>query len=65
MWLSPEFASEFGIDVECLQQRSHLPISHDYVFHSMLGMLDIETTAHREELDFFSGCTGKDAQFVL
>ena len=32
-------------------------MSHDYLFHSILGMLDVETRDHRQSLDFFAGCT--------
>jgi lipid A ethanolaminephosphotransferase len=57
LWLSSGYADEFGIDRECLEQRRAQPVSHDYLFHSILGMLDIETRDHRQGLDFFAGCT--------
>lgn len=31
------------------------PISHDMLFHSLLGAASIQTPAYKEELDIFSG----------
>ena len=57
LWLSSAFEQAFGIDRRCLQQRVAEPLSHDNLFHSVLGMLDIETRTRREDLDLFDGCT--------
>lgn len=56
MWLSPEFANSFNIDTECLKQHSNEPYSHDNLFHSVLGMLDIQTGEYDAELDIFNRC---------
>jgi lipid A ethanolaminephosphotransferase len=56
LWLSPEFASGFNIDSECLKQRSTEAYSHDNLFHSVLGMLDIQTGEYDAELDIFNAC---------
>ncbi|MEJ2384412.1 MAG: sulfatase-like hydrolase/transferase, partial [Xanthomonadales bacterium] len=57
LWLSSAYTSGFGIDRDCLRARQSQPLSHDNLFHSVLGMLDIATQAHQEELDLFAGCT--------
>jgi lipid A ethanolaminephosphotransferase len=57
LWMSDAFAQRFGIDRACLAARRGLPLSHDHVFHSVLGMLDVRTRAAKPELDLFRGCT--------
>jgi len=58
LWLSTPYRQDFAIDTTCLQGRKAERLSHDNVFHSVLGLLDIGTTDHRADLDLFSGCTG-------
>jgi lipid A ethanolaminephosphotransferase len=53
-WLSDEFATRAGIDRDGLRRVSSSPLSHDHLFHSLLGALDIRTSLYREELDFFA-----------
>lgn len=59
LWLSSGFADRFGFDVRCVGARSAQPISHDNVFHSILGMLDINTAVHNPALDIFHACSHK------
>jgi lipid A ethanolaminephosphotransferase len=59
MWLSPAFRRSFGIDEACLRQRAALPASHDNLFHSLLGVLDVQTSAYQQNLDLFAPCRGK------
>jgi lipid A ethanolaminephosphotransferase len=54
LWMSPDFTARFGIDVAALQARSGHEYSHDNLFHSMLGLLDIRTTDYKRELDIFA-----------
>jgi lipid A ethanolaminephosphotransferase len=38
-------------------------VSHDNFFHSVLGLLDVETKEYRRDLDIFAGCRmGRIAQ---
>jgi lipid A ethanolaminephosphotransferase len=55
-WMSDGFASRFHIDRACLRARSDQPLSHDNVFHSVLGMLDIDTAIRNPRLDIFHAC---------
>lgn len=57
LWLSSGYQQEFRIDRTCLQNRRTETISHDHLFHSILGLLNITTTAYDRKLDIFSGCT--------
>ncbi|HWI83431.1 phosphoethanolamine--lipid A transferase [Ramlibacter sp.] len=56
MWLSPAFRRSFGVDQDCLRRRADLPRSHDNLFHSLLGVLDVRTRAYDGGLDLFAGC---------
>ncbi|HEX4984665.1 MAG TPA: phosphoethanolamine--lipid A transferase [Burkholderiales bacterium] len=56
LWMSDGFRARFGLDRACLHGRTRQPWSHDNLFHSVLGMLDVRTAAYRAELDLFHGC---------
>lgn len=58
LWLSDDYQHDFGLGRSCLAGRSKRVLSHDNLFHSVLGMLDIDTTARDANLDLFEGCTG-------
>ncbi len=55
-WLSPAMQTRLGLRTGCLRQNAAAPLTHDNLFHSMLGLLDVNTSLHRPQLDIFSGC---------
>jgi lipid A ethanolaminephosphotransferase len=55
-WQSHGFAGEMGLDVRCLGTHAGDPLSHDNLFHSVLGVLDVHTRVYRPELDLFADC---------
>lgn len=57
LWMSDGFSRRFGIDRTCLMARRDQPVSHDNVFHSVLGMLDVNTAVLNPRLDLFRACT--------
>ena len=56
VWLSPEFERSAGIDDDCLRGVAGDPASHDNLFRSVLGLLDVETSVYRADQDLFSKC---------
>ena len=40
----------------CLRRRADRPASHDDLFHSVLGLLEIHTAVYDRNHDVFSGC---------
>jgi lipid A ethanolaminephosphotransferase len=56
LWASPGFASRMRIDMKCVAKKKDRELSHDHVMHSVLGMLDVEVSSKKLELDLFSGC---------
>ena len=55
-WLSPEFAHNRNIDVDCLRTRARSDASHDHLFHSVTGVLGVETPDRDQALDLFAQC---------
>jgi lipid A ethanolaminephosphotransferase len=60
-WLSPQFAASGAVDRACLQRRASEPLSHDNLFHSVLGVLDVQTSAYLPGRDIFESCRGEGA----
>nr|WP_314626572.1 phosphoethanolamine--lipid A transferase [uncultured Noviherbaspirillum sp.] len=59
MWLSPGFAGASGIDAACLRARAARPASHDFLFHTMLGLMQVQTAAYDGTFDLLDGCRGR------
>lgn len=56
LWLSEGFRGRYGIDQRCLAARTGQDFSHDNVFHSVLGMLNVNTAIYNPRLDIFGPC---------
>jgi lipid A ethanolaminephosphotransferase len=56
LWMSDAFKSRFAFDQNCLAAKKGSTFSHDNLFHSLLGMLDIKTSEHDPALDIFASC---------
>jgi lipid A ethanolaminephosphotransferase len=59
MWLSPALRRVLDLDEQCLRKKARQQASHDNLFHSLLGIFDIQTRAYDPELDLFAACRGK------
>jgi lipid A ethanolaminephosphotransferase len=55
-WLSPGFAADNFVDRRCVSGKARDPLSHDNLFHSVLGLLDVETSVYKSGRDIFAGC---------
>ncbi len=58
-WLSPGFEQLSRVSTRCLQNQRDKPLSHDNLFHSVLGLMAVKTTVYQRELDFFAACEGR------
>jgi len=56
LWMSPEYQKRFGIDAACLEAKTEDTLAHANLFHSVLGLLDIQTSERQPELDIFATC---------
>ncbi|MET0321975.1 MAG: phosphoethanolamine--lipid A transferase [Duganella sp.] len=57
LWLDEGYRDQFNIDQRCLEARRDQPFSHDNIFHSFLGMLNLTTAVYNPQLDIFHACT--------
>jgi lipid A ethanolaminephosphotransferase len=58
-WFSPSFLQRMKLDKSCLLRKADEPLSQDNLFHSVLGLLDVKTSAYDTSLDMFASCTAK------
>lgn len=52
-WASSNFLKDNGIDRKILVEQKDAKLSHDNLFHSMLGLFHIKTSLYRPDLDIF------------
>lgn len=55
-WLAPDTAHALNIDLACLRRRAAEPAAHDNLFHSILGLMSVQTPRYSEKLDLFAPC---------
>ena len=56
-WLSPDFIYKHKLNLACLNESSKTNIvSHDNIFHSVLGALGLSTDLYKPELDIYRAC---------
>jgi lipid A ethanolaminephosphotransferase len=55
-WVSPQFAQLERWDTACMAQQAKTPRSHDNVYSTLLGFLEIETAEYKAALDLFERC---------
>jgi lipid A ethanolaminephosphotransferase len=56
LWLSQRFRDGLGVDAGCLKAGAGQPVSHDNMFSTVLGMVDVTTTARDKALDLAGVC---------
>lgn len=56
LWMSQRFRDSLGLDAACLKAKAAEPVSHDNMFSTVLGLLDVTTTARDETLDIAAPC---------
>ncbi len=64
-WASDGFERGAGLASGCLQpalrSAAARPLSHDHLFHTVLGLLDVRTSLREPTLDLVEGCRGGGA----
>ncbi|GGB45438.1 phosphoethanolamine transferase [Shewanella inventionis] len=57
MWLPQEYTQAKGVDRECIADHAQTAsYSHDNLFHSLLGLYGVNTSARDAKLDITSNC---------
>ena len=55
-WLSSDFERWRGSRMACLQDERERAVSHDHLFHSVLGLMGVATEVYRRDLDLYANC---------
>lgn len=56
-WFSPQLQQDRQLNQDCLRQEaSSKRFSHDNLFHSILGIMDVQTKVYDGALDLFKPC---------
>lgn len=55
-WMPEPAAHNLNVNLACLRDEAQKPASHDNLFSSVLGLLDIETPRYKKERDLFGAC---------
>ena len=55
-WLSSGFEQWRGVRMACLQQSRSHALSHDHLFHSVLGLMGVATALYQPSLDLYAAC---------
>ena len=55
-WLSPGFEQRSKTTTACLKQQLDAHISHDNYFHSVLGLMNVQTSVYQPALDIYARC---------
>jgi lipid A ethanolaminephosphotransferase len=61
MWLSAGAVSSIGLDITCLRRQARTALTHDNLFHTVLGLFEVRTRLYEPQLDFGAPCRHTDA----
>ncbi|MCT8329094.1 phosphoethanolamine transferase [Albidovulum sediminis] len=56
MWMGEGFRDAMKFDEGCLRDAARAPASHDNLFHTVLGLVDVATEARDGALDLTAAC---------
>lgn len=60
-WLSTTYQQSHGLNTECLATQKDRALSHDYLTHSLLGLVKVSTQVYDPSLDLFDTCRSSAA----
>ena len=55
-WFSPAFSQQLALDTQCVAGLTDQAWRHDHLFHTVLGMMQVQTAAYQTALDMFKTC---------
>lgn len=61
-WFSAAYQRHGGVDLACLRRQAALRRTHDDYFHSVLGLLDVQTAVYQTARDAYAPCRNAPAQ---
>jgi lipid A ethanolaminephosphotransferase len=61
LWMSQSIRDAGGIDQSCMAKNAAAKTSHDALFHSVLGLMDVKTKVYDASLDLFAPCRSRSS----
>lgn len=58
LWLPPQTEAAIGVTRACLGAQRDAELSHDHLFHTVLGLLGVASASHKASLDLTAPCRG-------
>jgi lipid A ethanolaminephosphotransferase len=55
-WVSESYARRTQLNANCLKSEAALPVSHDFIYHTVLGAAEARDQVYDRRLDLISGC---------
>ena len=55
-WVSPQFVQLEGWNVACMRRQTAIARSHDNVYATVLGFMEVESVEYKPALDLFDPC---------
>jgi lipid A ethanolaminephosphotransferase len=56
LWTSAAYRERSHLDLACLRRREHAQLSHDNLYHTVLGIAHTRNRAYDRELDVLAQC---------
>lgn len=57
-WLGHDLQQRSQVSGACVRAGADAPLTHDALYHSVLGLLDVQTPTYQRDLDAFAACRG-------
>lgn len=51
MWFSEPFMKNYTIDTRVIEENSHKPVTHDHLYHTILGLLNVRSSTYDSQWD--------------
>jgi lipid A ethanolaminephosphotransferase len=56
MWFSESAQQRYGLEAACMRRKENDALTHDNLYHSVLGLLDVRTRVYVPQRDVFHDC---------
>lgn len=56
VWFSQDAFKHWSLDRDCLHLTQEEPLTHDNIFHTLLGLFDVQSVEYKPAMDMFNGC---------
>ncbi|WP_309974861.1 phosphoethanolamine--lipid A transferase [Variovorax guangxiensis] len=58
MWFGPRMRERAGLSPACMEAGLDAPLTHDNLYHTVLGVMDVRTPSYKAGLDALASCRG-------